>query len=95
MCVASRPAGPGQQLVVDVAGVHGHYQGLSFTGPSYQAPNIATAVAAAEAALGRGLGVGRSQAALADIDVGPKPGFRRFMRRVQIAGGKAHRRASI
>ena len=42
-------------MTVSVRGVHGSYPSLSLSAPSYQAANLATAVAAAEAALGRGL----------------------------------------
>lgn len=42
-------------LVEDVWGIHAAYPGLSMHAPSYQEPNIATAVATAEALLGRAL----------------------------------------
>jgi dihydrofolate synthase / folylpolyglutamate synthase len=53
--VRARPTEPGGRLVVDVKGVHGRYDGLELAAPSYQASNVATALAAAECALGRAL----------------------------------------
>jgi dihydrofolate synthase / folylpolyglutamate synthase len=63
--VVQRPAGLGDATVVDVDGVHARYEALALVSPSYQAANIATAVAAAEAAIGRELGCTRARAALA------------------------------
>ena len=48
--IVERPAAPGGRLALEVTGT-GHYR-LALRAPSYQAPNVATAVAAAEAALG-------------------------------------------
>jgi dihydrofolate synthase / folylpolyglutamate synthase len=62
--VRQRPTRPGGSLVVDVRGVHGDYRGLSLTAPSYQAPNVAVAVAAAECVLGRALHTDALRAAL-------------------------------
>lgn len=42
-------------IAFDVEGVHGRYPGLVLDAPAYQAANAATAIAAAEAALGRAL----------------------------------------
>ncbi len=59
-----RPSSPDGHTLVSVDGVHAHYPALALSGPAYQAANVATAVAAAEAALGRALHVERAQAAL-------------------------------
>ena len=67
--VASRPAGPDGAVTVDVSGAHGRYRGLALRGPAYQAPNVATAVAAAEAALGRGLTPARARGALESLAI--------------------------
>jgi dihydrofolate synthase / folylpolyglutamate synthase len=53
--VTERPTEPGGRLSFDVRGLHGDYPGLRLAAPSYQAPNAAVAIAAAEAALGRAL----------------------------------------
>jgi dihydrofolate synthase/folylpolyglutamate synthase len=53
--VLQRPRTPGGSTGLDVHGVHGNYRGLAVSAPSYQAANVATAIAAAECALGRGL----------------------------------------
>lgn len=50
--VRERPRASGQPLVVDVFGAERTYRRIALLAPSYQAPNIATAVAAAETALG-------------------------------------------
>jgi len=76
--VTARPAHPGDTTVVDVRGIHGTYPGLALVGPAYQAANIATAVAAAEAALGRALDPDRVRAALAALTI---PGRFELMRR--------------
>lgn len=60
---------PGGTSVVDVAGVHGDYPGLTVRAPGYQAANVATAVAAAEAALGRSLDAARARSALSNVRV--------------------------
>ena len=54
-CIVARPSAPDSFTVVDVRGVHAVYPALSVRGPAYQAVNAATAIAAAEAALGRAL----------------------------------------
>lgn len=59
-----RPSSPDGLTVVDVVGVHAHYPGLAMRGPGYQAANIATGVACAEAALGRALDAERARHAL-------------------------------
>jgi dihydrofolate synthase/folylpolyglutamate synthase len=53
--VTARPDRPGGITTLDVEGVHASYPGLGLGAPSYQAPNAAVAVAAAEVALGRAL----------------------------------------
>jgi dihydrofolate synthase / folylpolyglutamate synthase len=63
--VRQRPERPDGNLVLDVRGVHAEYRGLSLTAPSYQAPNVAVAVAAAECVLGRALHRDKLRAALA------------------------------
>lgn len=65
--VTARPNSPGGWLVLDVAGAHGAYRGLTLQAPSYQAANVATAVAAAEAALGRALDADAVRGALAQL----------------------------
>jgi dihydrofolate synthase/folylpolyglutamate synthase len=62
--VRARPDRPGGTLVLDVRGIHAEYAGLELTAPAYQAPNVATAVAAAECALGRALDVAAARRAL-------------------------------
>lgn len=49
------PTALGDPLVLEVAGYEGHYAGLSALVPRYQAQNIATAIVACEAYLGRAL----------------------------------------
>jgi len=75
--VAQRPTRPGGLTTVDVTGIHAEYPDLALVGPAYQAANVATAVAAAEAALGRALGPARAQAALASLTI---PGRFELMR---------------
>ena len=53
--VLRSPNTPGGRLALHVRGIHGDYDRLDVTAPSYQAPNVATAIAAAECALGRAL----------------------------------------
>lgn len=53
--VTDRPRHPGGRTVLEVDGVHARYEGVAVTAPGYQAANAATAIAAAEAALGRAL----------------------------------------
>ena len=67
--VTARPMYPGDATVVAVHGIHGTYTDLALVGPAYQAANIATAVGAAEAALGRALDPGRLRAALATLTI--------------------------
>lgn len=62
--VRERPDRPGGRLVVEVCGVHGDYRGLALVAPSYQAPNVAVAVAAAECVLGRALDAEKVRAAV-------------------------------
>ncbi|HSK48113.1 MAG TPA: cyanophycin synthetase, partial [Coriobacteriia bacterium] len=64
--VTGRPHAPGGLTTVSVRGVHGSYPSLSLSAPSYQATNVATAIAAAEAALGRGLDAERARRSLID-----------------------------
>jgi dihydrofolate synthase/folylpolyglutamate synthase len=65
--VAARPDRPGGGLELVVRGIHAEYAGLELTAPAYQAPNVATAIAAAECALGRALDVAAARRALAVI----------------------------
>jgi dihydrofolate synthase / folylpolyglutamate synthase len=65
--VVARPAAPGGTLTLEVDGCLGRYDGLVLSAPSYQAPNAATAVAAAEAALGRALAPEATREALAGM----------------------------
>jgi len=62
-----RPGGPGGRTVVSVDGVHTRYPLLALVGPAYQAANVATAVAATEAALGRALDTQRAAGALLEV----------------------------
>jgi dihydrofolate synthase/folylpolyglutamate synthase len=65
--VTARPDRPGGATVMDVNGVHAAYHGLALTAPSYQAPNVAVALAAAECALGRALRADETRSALAAL----------------------------
>jgi dihydrofolate synthase / folylpolyglutamate synthase len=65
--VCQGPDRPGGTLVLDVFGVHGEYRDLAVTAPSYQAPNVAVAVAAAECVLGRALQPDALRASLVHI----------------------------
>ena len=65
--VIQRPDAPGGTTILDVDGVHARYEGLALAAPSYQAANVATAIAAAEAALGRALDTSRAREALATV----------------------------
>jgi dihydrofolate synthase/folylpolyglutamate synthase len=63
--VCRRPDRPGGTLALDVRGIHAEYADLELTAPAYQAPNVATAIAATECALGRALDDGAARGALA------------------------------
>lgn len=65
--VTARPSRPGGILRLDVDGALGRYPDLALRAPSYQAPNVATAVATAEAALGRALAPAALQSALSAL----------------------------
>ncbi len=65
--LVARPDRPGGTTVVDVRGVHADYPGLAVAAPSYQAGNVATAVAIAEAALGRALDADAARGALSAL----------------------------
>jgi len=67
--VVERPLGPEGFTIVAVDGVHRSYGSLALSGPAYQAANVATAVAAAEAALGRALHVERVRHALRTLAI--------------------------
>lgn len=62
--VRSRPTAPGGLLVLDVTTPHGTYERLELPTPSYQAANVATAIAAAEALRGASLDSDAVRAAL-------------------------------
>jgi dihydrofolate synthase/folylpolyglutamate synthase len=53
--VTERPNRPDGCTGLEVDGVHARYENLAICAPSYQAANVATAIAATEAALGREL----------------------------------------
>ncbi|MDA3936563.1 MAG: Mur ligase family protein [Actinomycetota bacterium] len=53
--IEKRPSSPGDQLIVSVRGVHADYGEITLMAPGFQAPNVATAIAAVEAAMGRAL----------------------------------------
>lgn len=63
--VVERPDRVGGVTRMDVRGLHGMYEELAVVAPTYQAANVAMAIAAAEAALGRALDPGATRAALA------------------------------
>jgi dihydrofolate synthase/folylpolyglutamate synthase len=65
--VRERPASPGGQTVLDVVGFHGSYPALAVAAPAYQAGNVAAALAASEAALGRVLDIEAVRAALLGV----------------------------
>lgn len=67
--VKHRPDALGDMLAMDVSGVHASYESLRCALPAYQAPNVATAIAAAEAALGRALDPESVGVALRDVRV--------------------------
>ncbi|MBN2822046.1 MAG: bifunctional folylpolyglutamate synthase/dihydrofolate synthase [Coriobacteriia bacterium] len=69
--VTAAPQQPGDRTWMDVYGVYATYDELAATAPSYQAPNIATAIAAAECALGRALEADTVRATLLSL---PFPG---------------------
>jgi len=58
------PDSPDGYTMVSVDGVHGRYPALALSGPAYQAANIATAIGAAEAALGQLLHVESARSVL-------------------------------
>ncbi len=63
--IDARPESPEGFSRISVVGVHADYGVLDVAAPAYQAPNVATAIAAAEAALGRALDYSAVTAALA------------------------------
>jgi dihydrofolate synthase/folylpolyglutamate synthase len=63
---ADRPSG---RTTLEVDGVYARYEALAIAAPGYQAANVATAIAAAEAALGRALHATRVRSALAAISL--------------------------
>ncbi len=65
--VRAHPDSPAGATVLDVRGVHASYDALAVHAPAYQAANVATAVAAAEAALGRALDAGPTRDAIAAV----------------------------
>ncbi len=62
--VLERPASPLGSTLLEVAGPRGARRSLAVRAPAYQARNVATAVAAAEAALGRELSLAQAGPAL-------------------------------
>ncbi len=65
--VVEEPRTIGQPLRLSVDGVHARYGDLVVCAPAYQAPNVATAIAAAESALGGPLDAARLRTALANL----------------------------
>ena len=63
-----RPAVPGGRTRLCVRGLHADYDRVSLAAPAYQAPNAATAIAAAEVFLGRPLEADALDDALARMD---------------------------
>lgn len=53
--IEARPDSPEGHTLLRVVGVHADYGVLEVAAPAYQAPNVATAIASVEAALGRAL----------------------------------------
>lgn len=62
--LVSTPREPRGTAVLDVRGAEGFYPALALAAPAYQAANVATAVTAVEAALGRTLDVAATREAL-------------------------------
>jgi dihydrofolate synthase/folylpolyglutamate synthase len=80
--VIEPPHVPGGVVRFEVMGLHGEYPGLAMRAPSYQVPNAATAIGAAEAAIGGALDPRATRRALAEatfpgrfelVDPGPPP----------------------
>lgn len=65
--VRQRPSAPDGTTVADVRGMHAAYGALALRAPGYQAANVATAVAIAEAALGRALDAAAAREALSAL----------------------------
>jgi len=75
--IIRRPSLPSKGLVVNVDGAYGRYPALELQAPSYQAPNVACAIATAEAALGRALDCDRMKVVLGALTF---PGRFEFLR---------------
>ncbi|MDR3685517.1 MAG: Mur ligase family protein [Coriobacteriia bacterium] len=93
--VAERPSAPGGATVLDVDGVHARYEALAIAAPSYQAANVATAVAAAEAALGRALDASRARTALAALAIPGRFELLRSKPPIFIDGSHNHQAARV
>ena len=93
--IIERPSAPGGRLVVEIDGVHGRYEALAFAGPAYQAANIATAVTAAEAALGRALDPARAGAALAALAIPGRFELLRAMPPILVDGSHNPQAAAV
>ncbi len=65
--VLTRPSAPDGATVLEVAGAHARYADLAVCAPAYQVPNVATAVATAEALLGRALDPALAREAIAAV----------------------------
>jgi dihydrofolate synthase/folylpolyglutamate synthase len=65
--VVTHPGAPDTPMSIDVSGRSSAYRGLELRAPEYQAANVATAVGAAEAFLGRKLDVEAVRRAVADV----------------------------
>ena len=65
--VTGRPHRPGGSARLDIHGAYADYDDIDVLGPSFQAPNAASAVVAAECALGRALDVDAARSALANL----------------------------
>lgn len=65
--LVSTPQEPRGATVLDVRGAEGFYPALAVQAPAYQAANVATAVAAVEAALGNTLDVQSTRDALLEV----------------------------
>jgi dihydrofolate synthase/folylpolyglutamate synthase len=84
--VVERSGSAGGFTTVEVDGAHGRYEALTIRGPAYQAGNVATAVTATEAAIGRPLCSDSARAALSRLAI---PGRFEVFKTPRPDGGEA------